>query len=227
MKSAQPLSPPAIWAAFARQGAWKDWVIVALLALNGLLVIVGARLARRDPDIVLVSPEGKSTYLPRELAGDALARFLAEQRQLPGDVTILHFTDAFLRLAFAINSTTVEGAWGDALSLMTVELRAKFADEAKEQKLVERYKLARVRTELAVEELQVLERTSTLLHVRAVVARKKATLAAEDLPTFDDRLRVELVERIVPRSVARPDGLEVAGMTVAVLASSSTVRSSP
>ena len=148
-----------------------------LLAINALLVIAGARVARRDPDIVLIAADGKSTYVPHEIAGDALARFLAEQRQEPSDVTVVHFTQEFLRLGFAINSSTIESAWADALALMGDDLRTKYAAEAAGQKFVEIYKLARVRTSLAVEELQLVERTSTLLHVRAVVARSKASLA--------------------------------------------------
>jgi hypothetical protein len=215
--SIRPMAPPAIWTAFARQGAWKDWVIVGLFGLNVLLVIAGVRMARRDPDIVLVAADGNSTYVPREIAADGLAKFLSEQRQQPSDVTVVHFTQEFVKLAFAINSSTVEGAWTDALALMAEALRTKLAAEAAGQRFVEVYKLARVRTSLAVEELQLVERTSTLLHVRAVVARSKASLLSEEAPTFDDRLSIEVVERVVPRSLSRPDGLEVAALNVAVI----------
>ena len=219
--SVRPLGPPAIWTAFARQAAWKDWVIVGLFSLNVLLVIAGVRVARREPDIVLVAADGKSTFVPHEMASDALQRFLAEQRQQPSDVTVVHFTRDFLHLAFAINSSTVEAAWTDALALMAEELRMKYAAEAAGQKFVEVYKLARVRTTLSVEELQLVERTSSLLHVRAVVARSKASLLSDDAPTFDDRLSIEVVERVVPRTLARPDGLEVAALNVAVIKGSS------
>jgi hypothetical protein len=213
----RPLGPPAIWTAFAKQGAWKDWVIVALIAMNVLLVIAGVKIARRDPDVVLVAADGKSTFVPRDLAGDALGRFLAEQRQQPSDVTVVHFTQGFLHLVFAINSSTVEGAWMDALALMSDDLRTRYAAEAAGQKFVEVYRLARIRTSLNIEDLQLVERTSTLLHVRAVIARSKASLSSDETPTFDDRLAVEVVERVVPRTMERPDGLEVAALTVTVM----------
>ncbi len=231
MKSAsvRALGPPAIWTAFAKQAAWKDWVIVALFALNVLLVIAGVHIARRDPDIVLVAADGKSTFVPRQIAGDALERFLSEQRQQPSDVTVVHFTQEFLRLAFAINSSTIEAAWADALALMGDDLRGRYAAEAAGQKFVEIYKLARVRTSLTVEELQLVDRTSTLLHVRAVVARSKASLISDEAALFDDRLAIELVERVVPRSMSRPDGLEVVGLNVSVVktGAAAPARSTP
>jgi hypothetical protein len=211
-----PVAPPAIWVAFERQGAWKNWVIVLLVGLNALLVIAGARLAQREPDVVLVAADGTSTYLPNELAGAAVANFLREQRHMPSDVTIVHFCKDFLHLAFAINSSTIEEAWFDALALMTPELRAKSEAEAKSQKLVERYKVTRVRTELTVEDLRVLERTSTLIHLQAAVVRRQGSLLTDEAAHVDDRLNVELVLRVVPRTSTRPDGLEVAALNVSV-----------
>src|SRR5258707_401852 len=52
---------PAIWAAFAQQAAWKDWLIAALLILNATTILASARLAAREPDVVMVGPDGKST----------------------------------------------------------------------------------------------------------------------------------------------------------------------
>src|SRR5438132_641160 len=52
-----PRTPPAIWAQFAQQAAWKDWVIAALLTLNGLLIIAGSRLAHREPDVVVIGAD--------------------------------------------------------------------------------------------------------------------------------------------------------------------------
>src|SRR5437016_11830698 len=86
-----PGSPPAIWTAFARQAAWREWVIAALLALNALTIVAAVRIARKDPDVILVAPDGKSSYVPRSTANDALLRFLAEQKQRPSDVTVVHF----------------------------------------------------------------------------------------------------------------------------------------
>ena len=54
--SRKSLSPPAIWAHFAQQAAWKDWVIAALLVLNATTVLAGARLlSSTDPHIQLTS----------------------------------------------------------------------------------------------------------------------------------------------------------------------------
>src|SRR5437870_369801 len=96
-------APPAIWAHFAQQAAWKDWVIAALLILNALCIIAGARLAAREPDVVMVGPDGKSTYVPRAVNSSALLDFIAEQKQLPSDVTVVHFTRDFLRFALSSN----------------------------------------------------------------------------------------------------------------------------
>jgi len=210
-----PGAPAAIWTAFARQAAWKDWVIVALLCLNALTIVAGVRVAKREPDIVVVAGNGKSTYLPREIASDALVRFLAEQQQLPSDTTVVHFTREFLQLALALNSSTVDGAWADALALMSPLLRERVAADAASKKLLDAYRAAKVRTRLVIESIDLVERTSTLLHVRATVTRRMGSLlVASEAATTDDRLTVELVQRIVPRTSNRPDGLEVAEMRI-------------
>ena len=209
-----PGSPPAIWTAFARQAAWREWVIAALVALNALTIVAAVRVARKDPDVVLVAPDGKSSYVSRSVANEALLRFLAEQKQQPSDVTVVHFTREFLQLALAINSSTIDSAWRDALALMGTQLRERFSTAAAGQKLLETYKLARVRTILSVDSIELVDHSSSLLHVRAVVTRKKGTLLAENAPNDEDRLSVELVERVVPRTSARPDGLEVVELRI-------------
>src|SRR5207302_6062619 len=92
LKVLPPGSPPAIWMAFARQAAWREWVIAALFALNALTIVAAVRVARKDPDVVLIAPDGKSSYVPRSVANDGLLRFLAEQKQQPSDVTVVRFT---------------------------------------------------------------------------------------------------------------------------------------
>jgi len=212
-----PGSPPAIWTAFARQAAWREWVIVSLLALNALTIVAAIRAARRDPDVVVVASDGKSSYLPRSIANEALLRFLAEQKQQPSDVTVVHFTREFLQVMLAINSSTIDGAWTNALNSMGSQLRERFAAAAAEQKLLETYKAAKIRTTLSIESIELIDRTSTLLHVRAHVVRQKGTLLAEG-PVDEDRLGVELVERIVPRTSSRPDGLEVVELRITSIA---------
>src|SRR5205823_1845727 len=165
-----------------------------------------------------VAPDGKSSYVPRTIVSDALLRFLAEQRQQPSELTIVHFTGDFLHLALAINSSTIDGAWNDALALMGPELRQRFANAAAQHRLVDNYKLAKIRTTLSVDRIEMVDRSKTLLHVHAIVTRKKASLLAESGPTDEDRLDVELVERIVPRTIARPDGLEIIEMRIGQIA---------
>src|SRR5215470_4544408 len=220
LKILPPGSPPAIWTAFARQAAWREWVIAALVALNALTIVAAVRVARKDPDVVVVAPDGKSSYVPRSVANEALTRFLAEQKQQPSDVTVVHFTREFLQLALAINSSTIDGAWRDALELMGSQLRERFSTAAAGQKLLETYKLARIRTMLSVDSIELVDRTSLLLHVRAIVTRKKGSILAENAPTDEDRLSVELVERVVPRTSARPDGLEVVELRITPITTS-------
>lgn len=214
LKILPPGSPPLVWVAFARQAAWREWVIAALVALNALTVVAAVRVARKDPDVVLVAADGKSSYVPRSVANDALLSFLAEQRQQPSDVTVLHFTREFVQLVLAINSSTIESAWLDALALMGPQLRDRFSTAAARAKLLETYKVARVRTELTLDSVELLDRSSALLHVRTVVTRKKGSLLAESGPVEDDRLSVDLVERVVPRTSSRPDGLEIVEMRI-------------
>ncbi len=47
--------------------------------LIGLLVLANIRLSQKPADIVVVAPDGKSTYLTPSIAGEALVRFLADQ----------------------------------------------------------------------------------------------------------------------------------------------------
>lgn len=212
-----PRTPPAIWARFAQQAAWKDWVIIALLALNGLLIIAGSRLAHREPDLVVIGADGKSTYLQRSLASKALLDFIADQRLQPSDVTVVRFTRDFVRLALSANSSTVDATWSESLSMMSPPLRQRLAAESERQKLLETYKQLRVRTVVEVLDVELVERTKELLHVRASVRRGKAPLLDETAGSVQERLAVELALRVLPRSLAHPDGLEVVQWKVAVL----------
>ena len=205
---ALPPRPPAIWSAFARQGAWKSWLLLLQLALNFLLALAAIGFSRKEPDVVLVEPDGKSTYVNRSIAGEALARFLAEQRQQPSDATVVHFTRTFLTTFLAINSSTIDGAWPEALAMMDASLRERMSREAAAQKLLEAYRVARVATDITIDDLVLLERHTTALHVRATVTRRKQDLGGAKSPTTD-KLQVEVIERVVPRTSSHPDGLEV------------------
>jgi hypothetical protein len=209
------MSPPAVWVAFARQGAWKTWVIILQLALLFLLALACIQLARRPPDVVLVDSSGKSTYLSQSIAGEQLARFLAEQRQRPSDITIAHFSRMFLERFLAVNSSTIQAEWPEALAMMSGSLRARVEKEASAQKLVETYRAAQVQTEVVIEELQLVESLERAAHVRATVTRRKQLLGGG--PVSIDRLTVDLVEQVVPRSPSHPDGLELVEYRNAVL----------
>lgn len=205
----KPTAPPAIWAHFAQQAAWKDWVIAALLLLNGVTVLAGARLAAKQPDVVMVGPDGKSSYVARSVASAALLDFIAEQKQQPSDVTVVHFTKDFLRTSLAANSTTIDSTWSEALSMMGDQLSKRLRQESESKKLLESYKAVRVKSALNIEDIALVERTRDLLQVKATVERIKSSLLDESRAGVSERLVIDLVERIVPRTALRPDGLEV------------------
>lgn len=222
-----PGAPPAIWLAFAKQGAWKNWVMAGQLLVIFFLLAVCVAVARTEPDVVVVTPEGKSTYVPRSAANAALLRFLQEQKSQPSDVTVVHFTEEFLRLTLAVNSSTIDEAWPKALELMAPQMRARLKKESEEQKLLDTYKLAQVRTRLEVEGLVLVERVGDVAQVRATVTRFKSSLAGgAGEGERVDRVEVDLVLRTVPRSQARPDGLEVADWRVKVILSDPSASAS-
>jgi hypothetical protein len=202
-------SPPAIWAAFAAQAAWKSWTIVGLLGVAGLLGLAVVRLSSRPPEYVLVDAAGNATPIRRSVATDALLAFLAE-RTRPPEAVIVRFTRDFLRLSLGVNSSTIESAWPAALSMMSQELRGRVGAEAAEKRLVETYRLAQRKTELVFEEIVLEDRTPAMLAVRAVVARRITPIVEGAGSSTSDRVQVELVERIVPTTMEKPDGLEVA-----------------
>jgi hypothetical protein len=203
-----PGTPPAVWAAFARAAGWKNWVLCFQFVVIALLLLANMRLVRKEPDIVLITPDGKSSYVERDVAQAALLQFLAEQKGQPSTVTVLHFAREFLTFAQAVNSSTFEQAWVEALSLMSPGLRERFQKATDAQKLVEAHQAMQVRTELSFEEVKVVEQTSNLFHVRAIAARSKSNLV-DGSGASSDRLSSDLVLRVVPRTQQRPDGLEV------------------
>jgi len=213
---APPGSPPAVWAAFAAQSAWKSWAIAGLLCLVGLQSIALARLASRPPEFVLVDAAGRTTPVRRSVATDAILKLVADKTR-PPEMTVVRFTRDFLHLALALNSTTVEANWPAALAMMSPALRHRVEGEAAAQRLVETYVKAQRRTELTFEEIVLEDRTPTLLSVRAIVARRTGSLVAGSGGTASDRVEVELAERLVAPTLERPDGLEVEEWRVAPL----------
>lgn len=199
--------PPAIWTAFAQQGRWKSWLLVGQLLVIGLLVLVVYGLATRAPDVIVVAEDGRGTYVDATTSTAALRSFLAEQRGKASDLTLRAFTERFVRLTAAINSTTVDESWAEALGLMVVPLAQKLEAEAKAQRLLETYRLAQVKTTLRFDKLELVERRADKAHVRAVVHRFKEKLAGGG--ASEDVLQVDLVLADVPRSARQPDGLVV------------------
>jgi hypothetical protein len=203
-------SPPAVYEAFVIQNRWKNWVLAGQFVAILMLVVCVLAIGRRDPDVVLVEPDGKSHYLNRSMASGPLMQFLAEQRQLPSDVTVMHFSKEFLTTALALNSSTIDAAWPQALAMMDASLRGRVGKESAQGKLVEGYKAAQLSSSIAIDDLVVVERTPSLLHLRAALSRSKVSLLTPNGMPETEKISVDLVERIVPRSVGRPDGLEVA-----------------
>lgn len=204
-----PGHPPAIWAAFAEQGRWKSWTMAGLLGLVALQSIAIIRLATRPPEVVLVGAAGEVTPVHRSVATDALLKFLADHTR-PPEVAIVRFTRDFLQLALGVNSSTVDVAWPAALAMMAPDLRARIEAEATRKRLVETWRQAQRRTDISFEEIVLEERTPSLLAIRATLSRRTAPLAEGAGAGSTDRVRVDLVARIVTPTLDRPDGLEVA-----------------
>jgi hypothetical protein len=205
-------SPPAIWAAMVAQGRWKSWALVLAFGLCALEGLVALRLATRPPDVVLVAPDGQGTYVSATVAGEALLRFLREQRQLPSDVTVLHFTREFASRFFGLEAATAETSFPEALAMMTPGLRDPIARQTAETKLLEGVRGSRTRVSLTFEAVDLLEQTDQAVRVRLVLRRK--TEAADDARRLsEERLEVELLEWIVPRTPTHPDGLVVGQLT--------------
>lgn len=222
--SRTPHSPPAVWAAFARQGAWKNWVILGQFVLLFILVLGSMGLATRPPDIVVVdSTSGKSTYLNASIAGAELQRFLAEQKQRPSDVTVAHFTKDFLKALLASNSASIGEDWDYALSVVEPALRAEMEKVDAKDKYVEKVRAARTRGTLAFEQLQLVNQQATAVEVRARVRRDLEPLLGGAAKV--DRLEITLVERVVPRTLAHPDGLVVSLYQTKVMDNSSRISS--
>jgi hypothetical protein len=93
--------------------------------------------------------------------------------------------------------------------MMSPALRARLEREAGSSKLIENAIGAQIRTELTVEDVVLIQRTDSLLHVRAAIGRRKAPLTG-GVDAVQDRLEVDLVEEFVPASPEHPDGLAVA-----------------
>lgn len=212
-------APPAIWTSFAAQGRWKNWVLIAQTVLIAALAFAVVAAARVPPDIIVVADDGQSHFVEAGMASKALADFLRTQRGVPSDLTALAFTQRFVRLTTAVNSATFDESWTEALGMMAAPLAEKSAAEAKTQKLLETYRLAQVRTALAFDDVQLVERRQDKAHLRALVRRTREKLAG-GVPATTDRMQIDLVLLLVPRSRARPDGLEVLDWRSSVLSPS-------
>jgi 4-amino-4-deoxy-L-arabinose transferase-like glycosyltransferase len=207
MKPLALRGPPAVWTAFALQGRWKNWVLAGQLLLNLALVLAVLEVAQTPPDVVVVSEDGEGTFVERGVAGGALQDFLRVQRGRASDLTLLAFTQRFVRLTAAVNSSTVEEAWDEALGMMVAPLATRVKAEAEAQRMLETYRLAQVRTLLDFLSVELVERRGDKAHVRTRARRLKEKLMGGG--ASQDVLQVDLVLLEVPRTRAHPDGLEV------------------
>jgi hypothetical protein len=151
------------------------------------------------------------------VAGEALLHFLREQRQLPSDLTVFHFTRDFIRHFFALDAGNADGSFAEALTMIAPGLRRRLAEEAEESKLLEEVRASRTRAELTFEALDIVERTDGAFHVRAVLRRRTERLEDGALLSVE-RLQVDLYESVVPRSAAHADGLVVGKLSSRALA---------
>ena len=211
-----PNAPVSIFQAFQAQGAWKSWVIVCLLGLLFLSLVANVRLASKAPEFVLVDAEtGDATLVKRSVATSALLEFVAD-RTRPPEVAVVKFVQEFLHLSLAVNSTTIENNWNEALARMTPSLRTRLAAEAEQQKIVATYKAAQRKTDLTFEAITLLDRTPKLLAVRAEMKRRVAPLLDTGSgPSSEDRIQVDTVLEIVPATTEYPAGLRVAEFRLA------------
>lgn len=211
-----PNAPASIFQAFQAQGTWKSWVMVCLIGLLFLSLFLNVRLASKPAEFVLVDAQtGDATLVKRSVATSALLEFVADKTR-PPEVAVVKFVQDFLHLALAVNSSTIENNWAEALARMTPSLRAKLAAEAEQQKLVETYKAAQRKTDLGFESIVLLDRTARLLAVRAEMKRRVAPLLDTGAgPSAEDRIQVDTVLEIVPATVEYPAGLRVAEFRLA------------
>ena len=204
-----PGAPGAVWDAFARQAAWKNWALIVLFGLLLLSLLANVRLAVRPPEFVVVeNPGGKATYVKRAVATDALLKFLADKTR-PPEIAVVRFTRDFVQLAFGINSSTIDANWPQALAMMTEPMRDRVRKQTDAAKLLDTYRAAQVRSDLAIEDVLLIEQTPTLLHLKTTLSRRKGPLLGGG-PYTTDRLAVDLVEAIVRVTPEHPDGLAVA-----------------
>lgn len=227
-KRVSPASPPAIWTAFAAQGRWKNWVMVGQLLLLALMTRVCLHLARVEPDVVVVDDTGASHFVQRGAATEGLLRYLDTERKRPTDLTLLAYTERFIKLTAGVNSATIEESWSEALSMMTRPLAEKLDAEAKAQRLLETYRLAQVRTQVRFDDVQLVERKGDKAHVRATITRQRSPLfgPSENSRPPETQL-IDLVLAEAPRSRRRPDGLEVLDWHTAPLTAGSDAGTQP
>jgi hypothetical protein len=86
------------------------------------------------------------------------------------------------------------------------------AKQSEADKLVESTKIARIQSEVVLEDIEVKDRTKEMIHVRAKLSRTKSSILSDDKTT--DKLEADLVLRVVPRSLRLPEGLQVAEWTI-------------
>src|SRR5204863_58261 len=104
--------------------------IVTTMGLKGMYAGMTGALAAILGAVVLVAPDGASTYLERSVVEGPLLGFIAEQKGRPSEATIAHFSRRFIDLFLAVNSSTIEEAWPEAISMMGPPLAGKVRTES-------------------------------------------------------------------------------------------------
>jgi hypothetical protein len=206
-------APPAVWAAFVRQGAWKNLVLLVQLGVIALFAVANVHLADRAPDVVLVAPDGTATFVPRAVVGDSILQAIRHAKGQPTDAEVVHTTRHFLGLMLGVNSSTLEATWPEALAMMDSGLAAKLQREYTQQRVLEAWKAAQVRTTLHFETVELRQRTDSLLHVRAVLLRTRSDLVTATQPQTE-RLQVDLVHAVEARTLKHPSGLVIRDFAV-------------
>ncbi|WNZ66224.1 hypothetical protein QEG98_42150 (plasmid) [Myxococcus sp. MxC21-1] len=188
-------------------------MMLVQLAVIAIFAVANVHLADRPADVVLVAPDGSSTFMNRAVAGDELIHAIQRTKGQPTDLEVVHATRQFLGLFLGVNSSTIDSTWPAALEMMDPGLAAKLQREYAEQKVLETWKAAQLRTSLSVESVALMERTDSLLHVRATATRTRSDLVTGKSPTTEN-LNADLVLAIGARTVQTPSGLTVRDIAV-------------
>ncbi|RKG68550.1 hypothetical protein D7V88_40620 [Corallococcus terminator] len=188
-----------------------------MLFQGGLLifcVLANVHLSKRPPDVVLVDGSGGAEYVPRKLVGLDVLMAIQRAKGQPTDAEVGHVTREFLTHFAGVNSTSVETSWAAALSMMDPALASKLSREYSERKVLAALKASNSKTDLVFEDVKLIERTDTLLHVRARIRRTHSSLLTGGNPV-EDVVGATVFLAVEGRNMQFPSGLRVRDISVA------------